>query len=254
MAERIDTTLSRRRLLPGLLSSCLDLLLPSSCALCGCRAPRSLCDGCRTQFFRPVAARCLQCALPLPGASQESAVRCGACLAQPPAFDHSVAAADYAIPLDQLVLQLKFGNRLALAPLMGAMLREAADAAALPAPMTLMTAVPLGPQRLAERGFNQALEIARPLARSLGVPLLPRLIERSRDTRPQSLLAPEARRGNVRQAFLISPAHADAVRGQHVGVVDDVMTTGDTLNEIALLLKRYGAARVTCLVFARTPK
>jgi predicted amidophosphoribosyltransferase len=113
--------------------------------------------------------------------------------------------------------------------------------------------VPLGRARLVERGFNQALEIARPLARSLGIPLAPRLALRALDTRAQSSLAPGERKRNIRHAFIVAPDALAMVRGQHIGVVDDVMSSGHTLNELAATFKRFGAARVSNFVFARTP-
>lgn len=171
-----------------------------------------------------------------------------------PAFDATIAAADYAAPVDQLVLGLKFGSRLDLAPMLARMVADAARHVQAPAMPTLLTAVPLGPRRLAERGFNQALEIAKPLSRALGVTLDARIVSRLRDTRAQALLHPDERQKNIRKAFLIEGSAIDRVRGQHVGVVDDVMTTGETLNELAATLKRFGAARVTNFVFARTLK
>ena len=106
-------------------------------------------------------------------------------------------------------------------------------------------------RRQAERGYNQALEIARPLARSLGVALHPRLTARVRETTAQSGVAPEQRQRNIAGAFAVPDAAL--VRGRHIGIVDDVMTSGGTLNELAATLKRHGAARVSNLVFARTP-
>jgi len=168
-------------------------------------------------------------------------------------FDATIVAADYVPPIDHLVLALKFGSQLALAPLLGRMLRDAMlreRGAALP---SVLTAVPLGEQRLAERGFNQALEIAKGLAHAIAAPLAPQLLERTRDTLTQSRLPPGERHKNVRHAFVVAAGGAELVRGQHVGVIDDVMTTGETLNDVAATLKRHGAARVTNLVFARTP-
>jgi ComF family protein len=149
-------------------------------------------------------------------------------------------------------LSLKFGAQLALAPLFGALLADALGQQPRDAWPALLTVVPLGRQRLAERGFNQALEIARPLAQNLGVSLDSRLLVRCRETMPQTLLKPAERRANLRQAFVVTAGGMDKVRGRHVGVVDDVITTGATQNEIAATLKRFGAARVTCLAFART--
>lgn len=233
----------------------MPTLMPSSCALCGCTALQPICTDCRARFFSAPQHRCLQCAIPLPASATEARI-CGNCLKQPPAFDATIVAADYAPPIDQLVLSLKFGARLALAPQFAHMLREAllsANRENLPLPAQL-AAVPLGTGRLAERGFNQAHEIAKPLSRILGIPLARQLIVRHRATHAQALLHPDERRRNVRGAFTVPSASIDRVRGQHIGIVDDVMTTGETLNEIAATLKRFGAARITNLVFVRTPQ
>jgi ComF family protein len=224
----------------------LPAALPTSCALCGCEHGEALCGDCHAQHFTLVRQRCRFCAIPLPCGGAEA---CGACLKRTPAFDATIVAVDYAPPVDQLVLALKFGNRLELAPLLARMLRHAAADMMPPA---CLTAVPLGAQRLAGRGFNQALEIARPLSRAFGVPLDARLAVRQRETQAQSLLHPDERQRNMRKAFIVPADAIDRVRGAHVGVVDDVMTTGETLNELAATLKRFGAARVTNFVFART--
>jgi len=227
----------------------LPTLMPSSCALCGTTGADAMCAGCRTQYFSRSPLRCAQCALPL---SERGDILCGACLKRPPAFDRTVVAADYAPPVDQLVLALKFGSRLALAPLFAHLLRDAMLHAPEDKLPSLLTAVPLGAHRLRERGFNQALEIAKPLSRALGIELAPQLIVRARDTEAQSLLHPDQRHRNIRHAFVVPDNAIDLVRGRHVGVVDDVITTGETLNELAATLKRFGAARVTNFVFART--
>ena len=229
-------------------------LLPSSCALCGAHGHDAICSGCHAQFFTASVLRCRQCALPLADDTENNTV-CGACLRDPPAYDATIAAADYAPPIDQLILALKFGGRLALAPLFARMLRDAVlhtshHADSLP---VVLSAVPLGRQRLIERGFNQAHEIGKPLSRSLGIPLASRLVVRLRDTHAQSLLHPDARHENIRGAFDVPESAYAQVDGAHIGIIDDVMTTGQTLGELALTLKRFGAARVTNIVFARTP-
>lgn len=227
-------------------------VLPSSCAICGMTDGDAICNVCRTQFFRQARHRCLQCATPLPGMQAATATRCGDCLRQPPAFDATIVASDYVPPIDRLVLALKFGNQLALAPLFAHTLRDALlSERQLPLPM-LLTAVPLGRQRLAERGFNQALEIAKPLSRALGIALDPHLVARLRDTQAQALLHPDERHKNIRHAFVVPDDAAALVHGRHIGVVDDVITTGETLNELAATLKRFGATRVTNFVFTRT--
>lgn len=248
-----------RRRAGKLAAQLIDLLLPTQCALCSAACHGSeglLCPACVSQFFAGATPRCPCCANPLPASPMASgpaaaAPCCGQCLAQRPAFDATLVTADYALPVDQLVLQLKFAQRLALAALMAqriaARLRQAqAAGTALP---DLLCPVPLGPRRLASRGYNQALEIARPLARSLDLPLETRLLARVRETAAQSSVTPAQRRANIAGAFAVT----SGVRGRHVGVVDDVMTSGATLDEIATVLKRHGAARVSNLVFARTP-
>lgn len=226
-------------------------VLPSACALCGAYCRAALCQPCHAQYLSAARPRCRRCANPVGVA--DAGLPCGACQADAPPFDATVAAVDYAAPLDQLVLQLKFGSVLALAPCFGQALADAVLAdASLPVP-DLLCPVPLGQARLTERGFNQALEMARPLARSLGVALHPALALRVRDTAAQSGVAPAQRRRNMRHAFTLAPSALAQVQGRHVGVVDDVMTSGATLAEMAAMLKRFGAARVTNLVFARTP-
>lgn len=249
----------RSRSVLARLPSLLPSLLPSSCALCGASACDNLCGACRSGYLADIAQRCRSCAMALPLPLPPSFPAggrplCGQCLQQSPRFDATVAACDYAAPQDRLVLGLKFGASLAFAPVMAALMRDALLRNETPALPDLLAVVPLGPQRLADRGFNQALEIARPLSRMLGIPLQARLLARQRETRAQSLLHPDERQKNVRGAFTVPADAIELVRGRHVGIIDDVMTTGDTLNEAAATLKRFGAGRVTNIVFARTPQ
>ncbi len=230
------------RLLPRLLST----LLPSACVLCGTLGGDALCPPCRAQFFGAREPRCPVCAEPVPAVAI-----CGRCLTRRPAYDATVAAASYAMPLDRLVLELKFAGRLAHARLFAELLAEAASATPGFVVPALLCPVPLGPGRLAERGFNQALEIARPLGRLLHVAVAPRLAQRVQDTAAQSKLRKAHRRANIAHAFAI-PDRA-LVEGRHIGIVDDVMSSGQTLGELAAVFKRHGAARVTNFVFARTP-
>ena len=226
-------------------------LLPAQCALCGIGCPQVLCPPCRAQYLGQIRPRCRQCANPL--ADIEVALLCGRCLRQRPAYDTTVTAFDYAAPVDQLLLQLKFGARLALAPLLAELLYVAIQQQQGWEAPQLLCPVPLGPARLAERGFNQALEIARPLARLLDVPLQPRLALRVRETRAQSGVAPQERQANLAHAFAIAPDHGPLLPGCHVGIVDDVMSSGHTVNALAAACKRAGAARVSIVVAARTP-
>jgi ComF family protein len=230
----------------------LPSFIPSPCALCGTQSPDGICQECREQFYSSSPHRCERCALCISSLEPARAI-CGACFHTPPAFDATVAAVDYAPPSDQLILALKFGAQLAYAPLFADMLFTALRQRRVEMPQILV-AVPLGPKRLAERGFNQALEIAKPIARRLNIPLEKSLVLRTRDTAAQALLPPDERRSNISRAFTLSSHAVERLRGCHIGVVDDVMTTGETLNELAATLKRFGARRVTNLVFARTLK
>ena len=240
---------------PAVLARLLSLLLPGACVLCGGHGEAALCAPCRAQFFGLREPRCPICAEQVPAGATSAAI-CGRCLARRPAYDATVVAASYDLPLDRLVLELKFGGRLAHARLFAELLAEAvrgtpgflSSSSSLPA---LLCPVPLGPGRLAERGFNQALEIARPLGRLLGIRVAAQLAQRVQDTAAQSKLRKSSRRANIAHAFAI-PDRA-LVEGRHIGIVDDVMSSGQTLGELAAVLKRHGAARVTNFVFARTP-
>jgi ComF family protein len=231
----------------------LHLVLPCRCALCGSGCADVVCGECRAAYAGAARPRCYRCANPLPPAPSrgDDVIVCGGCLRTPRAFDATVAAVDYAPPLDQIVLALKFGARLPLAPWCARTLRDAVLARpGLPLP-DLLCPVPLGGARLRERGFNQALEIARPLAALLGIALYPQLAARTLETRAQSGTTPAERARNVAGAFTV--LEPGLVTGRHVGLVDDVMTSGHTLDALAIVCKRAGAVRVTNLVFARTP-
>lgn len=217
-----------------------NLAFGGSCYLCRGAAEAPLCRDCDADLPRLPALLCPRCAL----ASPAGAV-CGRCLAQPPSYDATVAALAYEFPADVLVQALKFRGELALAPLLAGLL-----VARLPrgASADFLLPVPLSAARLRVRGFNQALEIARHVARAAGCALAPQLAERSRDTPPQADLALGERARNVRGAFRCPQPLA----GAEVAVLDDVMTTGATLEELAATLKRAGASRVVNWVVART--
>ncbi|MEM8518197.1 ComF family protein [Janthinobacterium sp. CAN_S7] len=226
-------------------------VLPAQCALCGIGCPEVLCAPCRAQYLGKIRPRCRQCANRL--ADIDVATLCGRCLRHRPAYDATITAFDYAAPVDQLLLQLKFGARLALAPLFAQLLHAAIEQQSRWDAPQLLCPVPLGPARLAQRGYNQALEIARPLARLLDVHLQPRLALRVRETRAQSSVTPQERQANLAHAFAIAPQHVALLQGCHVGIVDDVMSSGHTVNALAAACKRAGAAKVSILVVARTP-
>jgi ComF family protein len=220
------------------------------CLLCRQGSRDRLCapcaDAARQEADRRLAPRCEGCALPLP-LTAATGPRCVHCQRQPPAIDHCEAALAYAHPWDRLLLDFKFNAQPQLArPLAALML------ALLPpdAGADLLCCVPLSRARLTERGYNQSHELARRLAGPLGLPYAPRLLQRLPGP-AQSRLDAAQRRREVRGAFLLAPEQAERARGARILVVDDVMTTGATLDEVARTLKRAGAREVRAWVLMR---
>jgi ComF family protein len=219
-------------------------LLQPRCLLCGEAGERrrDLCAGCRGDFTANATA-CACCGLPLPVA----ALACGRCLKRRPAFEATWAPLRYAPPLAGLLTRFKFGGDLAAGRVVAEVALDHWQAAPPPRPDALLP-VPLHVDRLRERGYNQALELARPLARASGIALLIDALQRPRETPAQSGLSALQRRRNLRGAFAV---RADAVLPQHVALVDDVMTTGATAHECALALQRAGVLRVDVWAMAR---
>ena len=222
-----------------------SLLFPVHCRLCAVRTGTtvSLCPACAADLPWLESA-CRQCGCPLSAGNNR--LLCGACQQRPPHFDVTTAVLQYRPPVDYLVQRLKFSGELAIAPLLSGLLatRLRAWHTVLP---DLVVPVPLHPSRLRERGFNQATEIARQLGRELQLPVNHRLCKRTRKTETQSLLPVKIRHWNVRNAFTIT----GEITERHVAIVDDVMTTGHTVNELARVLKRAGAEQVEVWVIAR---
>jgi ComF family protein len=193
---------------------------------------------------------CARCAIPLPGADDHTDVagpHCGPCLRKPPPLRATRAAFVYAAPLDRLLPRFKFHQDLAAGRLLAQLMAQSLAGAERP---QALLPIPLHRTRLRQRGYDQALELARPLARALRLPLLDGALVRTRATAPQSELDATRRRRNLRGAFAI--ATGVQLPG-HVAVVDDVMTTGATLHAAADALHRAGVARVDAWVCARAP-
>jgi ComF family protein len=218
-------------------------LLPPRCLVCGGtgRGTLDLCDGCRGSLPGNVAC-CGRCALPMP---LPTAV-CGQCQARPPPWHDVWVPFVYAWPLDLLEGRFKFAGSLAAGRVLATCWLECGPPPLVP---ELIVPVPLHPRRLRSRGYNQALELARPLGRRLGVPVASDVLGRARMTRAQTELDAAARARNVSAAFAVRRVPPQ----KHVAVVDDVMTTGATLAECARALLAAGVERVDVWALARTP-
>jgi ComF family protein len=231
----------------------LHALLPAPCLGCGRPLPArgtalGLCVRCRAALSLLPPEACAVCARPLAAHALPEDYRCGACRERPPAFDRLLALWSYRPPLDSVVRGLKFGRLDYLGSHLAAALADGLgdrlDG------FDRVVPVPLHWRRRLARGYNQAEQIARPLAGRLGLPCTS-LLTRRRATPPQSLLGKVDRLANLRKAFRVS--RPGQVRGLRILLVDDVATTGATLDAAAQTLKNAGAAAVTALVAGRTP-
>lgn len=216
-------------------------LLDQDCVLCGALSREGLvCAACERALPRLHAA-CERCAAPL-----EEAGVCGECLRRAPAFDAATAAFEYRFPVDRLVQRFKTGGDLAIGRWLARRLLERVRQAERP---DRIVAPPLASAKLRARGFNQALEIAKHIGRALPVPVDLAALEKVRETPAQQGLARRERRANLRGAFRCRRRFD----GEHVAIVDDVVTTAATAEALARVLKRAGAARVSIWALARTP-
>jgi len=250
----------------GLLGHLLQRLYPPTCVLCGATgldargrdgpagaraaphplAPEGLdlCRDCLAGLPKTTHA-CNRCGLSLPA---DAPAVCGPCRHRPPPFAHCHAAYRYSEPLPTLVGGAKFRGRLNLVRLLGQCLAISLREGGVEMP-DLIVPVPLHARRLRQRGYNQALEIARILGRELAVPLDVHSCWRVLDTKPQTGLEQEDRRRNVRGAFRVRRPLA----ARRVAIVDDVVTTGSTVAELSRVLLRAGVERVDVWAVARTP-
>ena len=211
------------------------------CVLCGMMSRNGLwCAGCDADLPYLDMPHCPVCALPTP-----SGEVCGHCLSDPPLYSHTTAVFAYGFPVDKLIQGMKYGGQLVLAHAFAEKLAQRIAMAELP---DYMIAMPLHPAKLRERGFNQSQLIASALAHKMKLELLSRACERVRDTPPQSSLKWKERRKNVRNAFV---CNVD-LTGKKVALIDDVLTTGASLNALARAVASKGAVQISNWVVART--
>lgn len=230
---------------------------PQQCQACRRWQGLRICRECLSLHARPVP-RCPRCAIDLPAtphAAHQPHTVCDACLSLPPAFDGSIAAVTYIEPWKSLITRFKFRQQASLARALADRLIDTLSQqpqAMRPAPHWVLP-VPLSVERLRERGYNQAWEIARRVAKPFGLRADATLLQRTRHTPHQLGLDETARQANLAGAFMVPASRRAELHRRHVVVVDDVMTTGATVNEIARALKQAGAASVRVWVVARTP-
>lgn len=226
----------------------LDMLLPRTCLMCGAYAgERNLCPGCQADLPR-LSATCSLCALTLPANDQAI---CGACSKDPPPWSYAAAACDYHFPVDQLVRRFKFNRSLSCGEILMDELVTRFNRSSNHQP-AVIAPVPLHRLRQFTRGYNQADLIARRLGRESGIRVISDLLHRKRRTRAQTGLDARARRRNTRDAFRLKPRYRKNCPAS-VALVDDVMTTGATLEACSRVLLLAGVEEVSVWVAARAP-
>ncbi|MDP2367030.1 ComF family protein [Rhodoferax sp.] len=219
--------------------------LPSRCAVCHAWPTEPVCEACVSQFGQPVA-RCQTCALPVHG----SVSQCGACVLAPPPLDACIAAVSYDYPWTDLISHFKFHGQPGLARSLGRLMRSAPWVEPALEQADLVIPMPLSAPRLRERGFNQAVELAKQLAPTGRIES--RLLLRIKDTAPQLKLNRNERLTNLNNAFAVEPLKAPCLKAARVVLLDDVMTSGASLHAAARALRGAGAGHITGIVFART--
>ena len=231
----------------------LDFALPPRCPGCGAitAEPHRFCLACWSQLAFLGEPCCAICALPFDFAPAGEAL-CGACLAEPPAFARMRAAVAYGEIPRKVALKLKYGGRPGVAETMARLIQRHLGSEGADPP--LLVPVPLHRWRIWKRGYNQAALIASALARRAGLPARLDLLERPKATPPLKAMNPKQRRDTVRGAFRVAAGHRDRARGRTIILVDDVYTSGATVDACARLLRRAGAARVEVLCWARVVK
>jgi ComF family protein len=227
----------------------LGKIWPEACVLCALPAgTQALCSGCARDLSWSIEV-CTRCSLPLPAGPNR--LICGQCLLNPPRFSACVSAGAYQYPADRLISTFKYGDAewlaRALGPLLADRLQQLAAKNALFLP-ELIIPVPLHYRRLQQRGFNQASSLASVIGKRLRIPISNRTVARKKATQEQTGLSVSARHNNVRGAFFLR----EAVAGKSIAILDDVITTTSTVNELTRVLLKGNARAVQCWSIART--
>lgn len=224
-------------------------LIKSNCVLCDSLVDEhvSLCAACRHDLPRIIDA-CKRCALPMNVSVNIDSNICGACLNQKNPVDYAVSLFSYENPIDYLIGQMKFQQHLSVASVFADLLKNHFRAKDLEHGLPeLIVPMPLYKKRLIERGFNQTVEIAKPLSKSLGIPLAKNLVARSKSTKTQTHLNKKQRRENVLGCFEL----LEQPVASHIVILDDVVTTGATSNELARVFKKAGVEKIGVWSLAR---
>lgn len=211
-----------------------------NCLLCGASSKDDLCNPCRSQLPQIPVNHCPICLLPV-----TTPDICGVCLAKPPAYTRILSALHYTFPVDALIHSFKYQSNFAIAPILANLLIEKIN---ISNPPDFIIPMPLHAMRLRERGFNQAVEIGRYISRKHNINMLLDSCIRVRNTPFQAGLPWKQRKKNIRNAFFCKVD----LSGKHVIILDDVMTSGATINELAKVLRQQGAETINGWVVART--
>lgn len=225
--------------------------LPSQCAVCHAWPAQRLCHACTARFMQ-LQPRCSTCAMPMPMPMPLTAAappQCSTCLRQPPPLDACITAVTYGYPWSSAIAQFKFQGDPSWAGALAALLHRTPQVEAALAAADWVLPIPLSRQRLQERGFNQALLLARLLAPGK---VSADMLLRIQHTTAQSQLPRAQRLSNLSGALAIEPLRQPQFQGKSVVLIDDVMTTGATLHTAARALRQAGAAHISALVVART--
>ncbi len=241
-----------------LLERILDWLYPNRCGVCHRFCDDAICQDCKSKWTLVTLPYCLWCGKPFEPHAKTSPL-CGACLQGRYKFDYARSAVVYEGVGRETVHAFKFNRRPRLAQPMGELMAEvmrcalSGESGLLPSPWqrpSMLVPVPLYPKTQRLRGYNQAELLAKVVGQILHIPVETKILVQTRPMKPQATLGEKERWENVKGAFEVTGP--ELVKGQIVVIVDDVMTTGATLNECAKALKRAGARQVYCLTFART--